>query len=108
MTYHAKLFVDLEFHSYPDLDAAFAEAGARPAHHLDRTQQGVGWPIIAPISEFAQADPELLVLLADAGVRPGARVAARLAAGRLELRATAGDTVSVEPEVADHVFVAAE
>lgn len=97
----------------PALDELGTAAGAPkvPAETLARrlpADGGLCEVAIDRISEFAQADPELLVLLADAGVRPGARVAARLAAGRLELRATAGDTVSVEPEVADHLFVAAE
>lgn len=56
------------------------------------------------ISEFVQGDPALLRLLAGAGVRPGARVAAELVGPRLQLATTEGRT-SVEAEVAAHLFV---
>jgi DtxR family Mn-dependent transcriptional regulator len=59
--------------------------------------------VIRRISEQLQEDPELLRILADLGVRPGAAMLARLTDGSVTL-----DGQLLPPGVAEHLFVTAE
>lgn len=62
---------------------------------------------VAMLTEFVQADVDLLSLLSEAGVVPGAEIEAGLAGDRLRLtRVDAAHGCTVERMVADHVFVA--
>lgn len=58
------------------------------------------------LGEAIQADAELLTLLAECDVRPGAHVVARRVAAGVRLVGPHGDAFVVESRVADHVFVA--
>ena len=64
---------------------------------------------VGMLSEYAQSDVDLLLLLSEAGVVPGAEIEASIEGGHLVLHCPAGDTgCTAEREVADHVFVALE
>jgi DtxR family transcriptional regulator, Mn-dependent transcriptional regulator len=71
---------------------------------LSRTATSEGRRVvIRRISEQLQENPELLRILAEQGVRPGAGAVARLVGEDVEL-----DGVSLPPGVAAHLFVTAE
>lgn len=59
------------------------------------------------LTEHAQSDADLLGLLTDAGVVPGAEVEARIEGDRLALRPAATAGCTVELGVAEHLFVSA-
>jgi DtxR family transcriptional regulator, Mn-dependent transcriptional regulator len=82
----------------PSLASLLADAAGEPV------RAGV-----VMLTERAQSDPELLTLLAAAGITPGAEVEAQVVGERLSLRRpdAAGAGCTVELEVADHVFVEA-
>jgi len=64
---------------------------------------------VGMLSEYAQSDVDLLMLLSDAGVVPGAEIEARIEAGQLVLRCLDGGAgCTAEREVADHVFIGSE
>ncbi|MDO5533584.1 MAG: iron dependent repressor, metal binding and dimerization domain protein [Propionibacteriaceae bacterium] len=87
--------------------AAPAEAGLGTlASVLDAA--GAASVVVERFTEVIQADPALISLLRDAGVRPGASVRAERAGGRLTLTADGeADTapLAVEADVAHHLFV---
>lgn len=58
------------------------------------------------LGESIQADSELLTLLAECDVRPGAQIVVRRVAAGVRLEGPHGDACVVESRVADHVFVA--
>lgn len=62
---------------------------------------------IVMLTERAQSDPELLALLAEAGVTPGAEVDVTVVGERLTLSRPDADGAgcTIELEVADHLFV---
>ena len=93
---------------------ALEELGAAPAaSFLEAVRPlSAALPPSGPVSvtvrrmgEFLQGDAHLLALLTQAEIGPGAVVRAERGAGRLLLRTDAAD-LSVEPQVADHLFVA--
>ncbi len=59
--------------------------------------------VLERLTEVLQADPDLIGLLRDAAVQPGATVRVGVLAGRLRL--TSAGTVTVEPEVAHQLCV---
>lgn len=82
-----------------------AERGDTLATRLASGRGGVQVRITR-INEFAQGNPSLLTLLADAGVVPGASVRAEQTAGGLSLVTDAGRVV-VDADVAANLFVVA-
>lgn len=96
---------------------ALDELGAEPAGaFLDSVQSladalqpetGAVRVVVRRMSEYLQGDPDLLTLLSEAGIGPGATVEAERVPGRLLLRTGAAE-LSVEEQVADHLFVAAD
>nr|WP_269779661.1 metal-dependent transcriptional regulator [Propioniciclava soli] len=59
--------------------------------------------VVARLTEAAQADPELIAVLAEAGVRPGTTLGVERTPQRLRL--TAAERVAVDPAVAHMLFV---
>lgn len=57
------------------------------------------------LTEYLQADVELLTLLYEAGVVPGARIKATLAGKQVELVAESVAGCVVEAQVAEHLFI---
>ena len=69
-----------------------------------------GQPVTATLgmlTEFVQSDAELLGLLAEAGVVPGAELTAEVLGDRLHLRRPGSAGCTVEASVADHLFMVA-
>lgn len=80
---------------------------AVPFERLDVLLE-VGEPIVVVIeriSEAAQNDPDLIALLADAGVKPGATLTAERLADRVRLNVDGGTPHTIEPEAAQLLFV---
>ena len=64
---------------------------------------GVAEVVVARLTEAAQADAELIAVLAEAGVRPGVTLRVERTTGRLRL--AAAERVAVDPMVAHMMFV---
>ena len=62
---------------------------------------------VVRLGEPVQVDPEVLGLLLESGVRPGARVAVWSEDGRTIVEALDGEAVSLPTDVAAHIFCAA-
>lgn len=61
---------------------------------------------VVRLGEPAQVDPEVLGLLLDSGIRPGAEVLVWGEAERTIIEAVGGEAVSLPVDVAAHIFVA--
>jgi DtxR family Mn-dependent transcriptional regulator len=84
------------------LPAAPAAQG-RPSSAL--AQEGGRVPaVVTRIGEPVQVDPEVLGLLLDSGVRPGAEVVVWAEAGRVIVEPVGGQAVSLPVDVAGHIF----
>lgn len=78
-------------------------SGVRPLADA-LTRQRVVTAVVERLPEVIQADPELIALLHEVGVRPGAEVTAELSDGVLTLTAS-GEPHTVEAGVAQHLFI---
>ena len=91
----------------PGLDelgyAAAAPARGRPSSELARAEARTQ-ATVTRLGEPVQVDPEVLGLLLESGVRPGAAVAIWPEEGRTIIEPTQGAAVSLPPDVAAHVF----
>ena len=91
----------------PGLDelgyAAAAPARGRPSSELARAGARTE-ATVTRLGEPVQVDPEVLGLLLESGVRPGAAVAIWPEEGRTIIEPTQGAAVSLPPDVAAHVF----
>lgn len=86
---------------------AAAAPGGRPSHELAAEAGGEAVRArIVRLGEAAQVDPEVLGLLLESGVRPGAEVLVRAEDGRTIVEAVDGEAVSLPVDVAAHVFCA--
>jgi DtxR family transcriptional regulator, Mn-dependent transcriptional regulator len=82
---------------------AFLGAGLRQLSEVvDGTARSV---VVRRIGEPAQADPEVLVGLREAGLRPGAGVSARSEGSNVLVTRPDGAEVEVPRQIAEHVFV---
>ena len=61
---------------------------------------------VVRLGEPVQVDPEVLGLLLDSGVRPGAQVIVWSEDGRTIVEAVDGEAVSLPVDVAAHIFCA--
>ena len=78
-------------------------AQGRPSSELAQ-QEGRVAATVTRIGEPVQVDPEVLGLLLDSGVRPGAAVQVWGEEGRTIIEPAEGAAVSLPPDVAAHVF----
>ena len=83
----------------------FRGGGLRPLTDVATEQPGE--VVVRRIGEPAQAYPEVLATLRNAGLRPGTEVTVRLAGGGVVVEAD-GEQVEVPNGVAEHVYVANE
>ncbi|AXH97237.1 metal-dependent transcriptional regulator [Ornithinimicrobium avium] len=77
----------------------------RPSHQL--ADEAVGEKVsvqVVRLGEAAQVDPEVLGLLLESGVRPGADVRVWAEDGRTIVEAAGGQAVSLPVDVASHIF----
>ena len=93
----------------PGLDelgyAAAAPARGRPSSELARAEARTQ-ATVTRLGEPVQVDPEVLGLLLESGVRPGAAVVIWPEEGRTIIEPVQGAAVSLPPDVAAHVFCA--
>ncbi len=77
----------------------------RPSHQLAEEAGGekVAGTVVR-LGEAAQVDPEVLGLLLESGVRPGAEVRVWAEDGRTIVEAVGGQAVSLPSDVASHIF----
>ena len=78
-------------------------AQGRPSSGLAE-QPGRSEAVVARLGEPVQVDPEVLGLLLESGVRPGAKVWVWGEDGRTIIEPVEGAAVSLPPDVAGHVF----
>jgi DtxR family Mn-dependent transcriptional regulator len=97
---------------------AFLEADLTSLREvMERGPRGVGAPdaaqgpgqnlVIRRLGEPLQTDPELMLRLRRAGVRPGSTVRATVSPGGGVLLGSVGETAELDLELAAHVFVTA-
>lgn len=94
-----------------ELGASGQEPGTwRPLWMLLAESVGAVSARVGMLTEFAQADEELMALLSGAGIVPGAEVVASLQRDRLLLSVTdaPGAGCTVEADAAHHIFVTCE
>ena len=60
--------------------------------------------VVTRLGEPVQVDPEVLGLMLDSGVRPGAEVVVWGEAGRVIIEPVGGQAVSLPVDVAGHIF----
>lgn len=84
------------------LPAAPAAEG-RPSSDLTSDEGRVEAAVVR-LGEPVQIDPEVLGLLLDSGVRPGAQVVVWSEDGRTIVEAVGGEAVSLPIDVASHIF----
>ena len=78
-------------------------AQGRPSHEL-ATVGGRVQATVSRLGEPVQVDPEVLGLLLDSGVRPGARVVVWTEDERTIVESVDGEAVSLPADVAAHIF----
>ena len=78
-------------------------AQGRPSSELAE-EGGRVTAVVSRLGEPVQVDPEVLGLMLDSGVRPGAEVQVWAEAGRVIIEATGGQAVSLPVDVAGHIF----
>lgn len=78
------------------------QAEGRPSTELGEEGRVEG--VVTRLGEAAQVDPEVLGLLLDSGVRPGARVVVWAEDGRTIIEPVEGQAVSLPLDVAAHIF----
>lgn len=83
--------------------AAAAPAQGRPSSELAATGGRVD-ATVTRLGEPVQVDPEVLGLLLESGVRPGARVVVWAESERTIVESLDGEAVSLPADVAAHVF----
>lgn len=83
-------------------------ASGRPSHEIAAAGgDGARTPArVVRIGEPVQVDPEVLGLLLESGVRPGAEVIVWREAERTIVEAVGGEAVSLPVDVASHIFCA--
>lgn len=77
-------------------------AQGRPSHEM--AAEGRVGATVTRLGEPVQVDPEVLGLLLDSGVRPGAEVVVWAKEGRTIIEAVGGEAVSLPVDVAAHIF----
>lgn len=78
-------------------------AQGRPSSELAEEGEKVS-TVVTRIGEPVQVDPEVLGLLLESGVRPGAEALVWPEAGRIIIEAVGGQAVSLPVDVAAHIF----
>ena len=78
-------------------------AQGRPSSELAEDETRVT-TVVTRLGEPAQVEPEVLGLLLESGVRPGAEVAVWGEAGRVIVEPVGGQAVSLPVDVAAHIF----
>lgn len=87
--------------------AAAPPASGRPSHELASEAGTERVPTrVVRLGEPVQVDPEVLGLLLESGVRPGADVIVWREAERTIVEAVGGEAVSLPVDVASHIFCA--
>lgn len=80
-----------------------APAQGRPSSEIAADGTKVS-TVVTRLGEPAQVEPEVLGLLLESGVRPGAEVVVWVEAGRVIIEAVGGQAVSLPVDVAAHIF----
>lgn len=81
------------------------KADGRPSSELAEGEERTTTTVVR-LGEPVQVDPEVLGLLLESGVRPGAQVVVWGEDGRTIVEAVDGEAVSLPADVAAHIFCA--